>query len=149
MTRQFCRNHPSANQSDDALEDTWQRWLVAETVRRTVFLVNTINILAGHENDCPSPYYEPLDDSFVFRMALPAPDPLWESRTAEAWQATRDRLGWLSSKKSTIETLLMDDTNNSREENGKEIPQIGRPGLSNSRELTNLILHCHVYHHRT
>ncbi len=147
MTRQFCRNHPSANKSDDALEDTWQRWLVAETVRRTVFLVNTINILAGHENGCPTPYYEPLDDSFVFRMALPAPDALWESRTAEAWQAARDRLGWLSSKKPTIETLLMNDTDNSREENGKEIPQTGRPGLNNSRELTSLILHCHMYHH--
>lgn len=153
MTRQFCRNHPSANQSDDALEDTWQRWLVAETVRRTVFLVNIINILAGHENGCPSPYYEPLDDSIVFRMALPAPDVLWESRTAEAWQAARERLGWLGSKKPTIQTLLMDTTtkSNSRgeEKKKKEILRIGPPGLGNSRDLTNLILNCHVFHHPT
>lgn len=116
---------------------------MAETVRRTVFLVNIINILAGHDNGCPSPYYEPLDDDLIFRMALPAPDALWESRTAEAWQAARDRLGWLGSKRSTIQGLLMDNRDIVKD------LQIGRSGLANSRELTHLILSCHVYCNKT
>lgn len=142
MTRQFSRNHASANKSEDLLEDNWQRWFVAETVRRTIFLVNIINVLAGHDNGCPSPYYEPLDDDLIFRMALPAPDALWESRTAEAWQAARNQLGWLGSKRSTIKRLQMDNFREIAKENW-----IGSPGLTNSRELTNLILNCHVHDH--
>lgn len=101
-----------------------------------------INVLAGLENGCPSPYYEPLDDDLIVRMALPAPDVLWESRTAEAWQAARARLSWFGSERSTIQGLPLDNNGDF----AKDV-QIGRPGLANSQELTSLILNCHAYNH--
>lgn len=64
-----------------------------ETVRRTVLLVNTINTLSCRIQKQDPYYFEPLDDSLVRKMTMPAPETLWKASTIEEWMAAKAQMG--------------------------------------------------------
>ncbi|KAI9739875.1 MAG: hypothetical protein M1818_004931 [Claussenomyces sp. TS43310] len=96
MTRCFCESHPEikaalgyTTSADDSYQwpMTWQVWVVAETVRRTIFLANLINFF-GNRNLArkeQSPYYEQLEDDLVLNMPLPCSQAVWNAKSEEQW----------------------------------------------------------------
>ena len=90
LIRQYLQELP---QSEVTREMAWRKWIVNETIRRTVFLVNAINTLSCRVQKQGANFYEALDDSLVRSMALPASEQLWKASSAEEWLAVRDQLG--------------------------------------------------------
>lgn len=90
ITRRLCR------EQSDLLEyyggSDWGKWQLAETLRRTVHLVNVINILCCHRHTLSARYFEPLDDDLVLNLPLPSTDSLWGICTIESWNL-RGQLG--------------------------------------------------------
>ncbi|KAL7813732.1 hypothetical protein V8C26DRAFT_421547 [Trichoderma gracile] len=82
---------PSTDEVTD--EVSWRRWIMKETIRRTVFLVNTINTLSCRIQKQNPYYFEPLDDNLVRNTTLPAPESLWKASSAEEWIAAKAQLG--------------------------------------------------------
>jgi PKD repeat protein len=70
----------------------WRKWLITETIRRTVFLANTINTLSYRTQKQNPYYYEALDDDSVLNMLLPAPMSVWKASSEEEWLAARGNL---------------------------------------------------------
>jgi hypothetical protein len=86
-------NSNSNNSTDDAIFGTdWRKWLITETIRRTVFLANTINTLSYRTQKQNPYYYEALDDDSVLNMLLPAPMSVWKASSEEEWLAARGNL---------------------------------------------------------
>lgn len=84
MTQKLAEKHLDAlvPTNEDQQIPNWQDWVLAETIRRTVFVVNIINVLSlrmGHQNIF---FYKPLDDDLVSDMPLPAPDSWWRAQNA-------------------------------------------------------------------
>lgn len=96
MTQGFIQSHNNTPDSsllsvnDSSLN--FERWNVAETARRTVFLANILHFLSHHDPNTGSrlPYYEPLDDELVLNMPLPCSHALWSARTEQEWRLTID-----------------------------------------------------------
>lgn len=63
-----------------------------ESVRRTVLLVNAINVLSCRIEKQERLFFESLDRETVQIMTLPAPDVLWKASTAEEWAAVKQSL---------------------------------------------------------
>ena len=61
-----------------------------ESLRRTIFLVNIVNVLAARVRKLHEDYYEPLNDEFVLDMRMPAPEPVWKACDAEEWVKALD-----------------------------------------------------------
>ncbi|KAL2792990.1 hypothetical protein BJX66DRAFT_339205 [Aspergillus keveii] len=79
--------------SDETIFGTdWRKWLITETIRRTVFLANTINTLSYRTQKQNPYYYEALDDDSVLNMLLPAPMSVWKASSEEEWLAARGNL---------------------------------------------------------
>ncbi|KAL3493925.1 hypothetical protein BJX62DRAFT_234781 [Aspergillus germanicus] len=79
--------------SDETIFGTdWRKWLITETIRRTVFLANTINTLSYRTQKQNPYYYEALDDDAVLNMLLPAPMSVWKASSEEEWLAARGSL---------------------------------------------------------
>jgi hypothetical protein len=96
MTRLLIRQYLqdlSPSEPEVNPEMAWRKWIVNETIRRTVFLVNAINTLSCRVQKQGANFFEALDDDLVRNMALPASDQLWKASSAEEWLAVRDRLG--------------------------------------------------------
>lgn len=68
MTRRLC-TYKEAVTSDT--ETDWTRWKFAESLRRCIFFVNLINVLAAKYRRFHFDYFEPLDDALIFQMPLP------------------------------------------------------------------------------
>ncbi|CEL04993.1 hypothetical protein ASPCAL06115 [Aspergillus calidoustus] len=86
-------NSNSNNSTDEAIFGTdWRKWLITETIRRTVFLANTINTLSYRTQKQNPYYYEALDDDSVLNMLLPAPMSVWKASSEEEWLAARGTL---------------------------------------------------------
>ncbi|MCJ1439062.1 hypothetical protein MMC27_008453 [Xylographa pallens] len=146
MTRRFAQNHTGDKDFSNTDESDWTEWLVAETVRRTIFLVNIINILASHVNLAASHYFEPLDDTLILDMTLPAPDALWQARTADSWRAAREQLAREGAQEQTLRAILSGAEGRPIDE-----PEPGSLGLSSSASLANLIIMCAIattQHHK-
>ncbi|KAL2265889.1 hypothetical protein VTJ83DRAFT_6989 [Remersonia thermophila] len=93
MTRLLIRQYlQDLSPSDVNPEMAWRKWIVNETIRRTVFLVNAINTLSCRVQKQGANFFEALDDDLVRDMALPASDRLWKASSAEEWLAVRDQL---------------------------------------------------------
>lgn len=90
LIRQYLQELPP---SEVTREMAWRKWIVNETIRRTVFLVNAINTLSCRVQKQDANFYEALDDNLVRNMALPASDWLWKASSAEEWLAAREQLG--------------------------------------------------------
>jgi hypothetical protein len=74
MTRRLCQEHIEGLSLKDNHAIHWQRWTMAETLRRTTYLVNMVNELSYHTNALKSVYHESLDDPLLLNMPLPAPE---------------------------------------------------------------------------
>lgn len=138
MARIFRKNHSRELSSGGAAN--WASWLVAETVRRTLFMVNIINILTGSdENGRASYYYEPLDDDYIFSMPLPAPNDVWGARSATEWRDARERSGWSDELADTLDSIKGPDRD-------QVLARLysAEPGLSSSFALRDLIIACHL-----
>jgi hypothetical protein len=86
-------NQNLSNSSDETIFGTdWRKWLITETIRRTVFLANTINTLSYRTQKQNPYYYEALDDDSVLNMLLPAPMSVWKASSEEEWLAARGNL---------------------------------------------------------
>lgn len=88
MTRKVCKDYQSSL-FDHHNSTDWETWQLAETLRRTVHLVNIINRLSHSAKSAASNFYEPLDDDLILDLALPAPDMLWKAKTAEEFQKAK------------------------------------------------------------
>ncbi|MCJ1367840.1 hypothetical protein MMC16_006975 [Acarospora aff. strigata] len=106
MTRRMCQVHLRSNERDRDRETAWETWMVAETLRRTVFLVNIVNTLSYRIYTQNPFYYEPLNDDLVFDIALPAPDEMWKACTAEDWEAAKSKCGVANRGKTTVKMVL-------------------------------------------
>ncbi|KAH6695611.1 hypothetical protein F5X68DRAFT_163914 [Plectosphaerella plurivora] len=89
----FLKNHLEEEPLEEVGEVAWRRWIMSETIRRTVLLVNAINILSCRVEKQERLFFEPLDAQLVRGMLLPAPDALWQASTAEEWAAARRSVG--------------------------------------------------------
>ncbi|POR31212.1 Uncharacterized protein TPAR_08580 [Tolypocladium paradoxum] len=94
MTRQLIRQYlQSATRTGEESEEVnWGRWIMNETIRRTVFLVNTINTLSCRIQKQNPYYFEPLDDNLVRILPLPAPEAVWKASSFEEWMAAKAQL---------------------------------------------------------
>lgn len=92
MTRQLIRQYLQSATGEEHEEVNWRKWIMNETIRRTVFLVNTINTLSCRIQKQDSYYFEPLDDNLVRNMALPAPEAVWKASSAEEWMTAKVQL---------------------------------------------------------
>ncbi|KAK1253847.1 hypothetical protein MKX07_001924 [Trichoderma sp. CBMAI-0711] len=94
MTRRLIQQHLLPLSSDEVTDEvSWRRWIMKETIRRTVLLVNTINTLSCRIQKQNPYYFEPLDDNLVRNTTLPAPESLWKASSAEEWIAAKAQLG--------------------------------------------------------
>ncbi|PNY24589.1 Uncharacterized protein TCAP_05471 [Tolypocladium capitatum] len=95
MTRHLIQQHiqhlqPTAGEESE--EVNWKKWIINETIRRTFFLVNTINTLSCRIQKQDPYYFEPLDDKLIGNMSLPAPEVLWKASSAVEWMAAKAQL---------------------------------------------------------
>ena len=106
MTRLLCRQHLDILTSKDNSTASWSSWTLAETLRRTVFLVDMVNELSYHTQALDSIYHEPLQDSLLMEMPLPAPESMWRATSEEEWTAARDVSGWTGHGVMTLGTAV-------------------------------------------
>jgi hypothetical protein len=85
-------NNVSTSTEEGIFGTDWRKWLITETIRRTVFLANTINTLSYRTQKQNPYYYEALDDDSVLNMLLPAPMSVWKASSEEEWLAARGNL---------------------------------------------------------
>jgi len=141
MARIFRKNHTRQLCLNSVTNPDWLTWLVAETVRRTLFLVHVINILTSlDENARPSYYFEQLDDVHIRKMQLPAPDELWEARSTQEWEEKWERLGWTNLGGETLEEVMSEEGMKSWKNSNKS------PGLEGSAGLRDLVIACCFVH---
>ena len=93
MTRRLIKQYLQSPTGEEGEEVDWRKWLMNETIRRTVFLVNAINTLSCRIQKQNPYYFEPLDDNLVRNLTLPAPDSVWKASSAEEWMAAKAQLG--------------------------------------------------------
>ena len=84
----------------------WQSWIIGETLRRILFLVNIVNTLARRAHARNPSYYEALDEDLIFSLALPAPDSMWKAGTAEEWECAKGNLGWDHRRQRTVHMVI-------------------------------------------
>jgi hypothetical protein len=90
FSRSYLESHDTAllPAADANSTNSWVKWAVAETARRTIFLANIVNFFSNRDLDSgrQSPYYEPLNDELVMKMPLPCDQGLWSARTEDEWR---------------------------------------------------------------
>lgn len=92
MARRLAQQH--LRPSDEAdLDESWRKWIIHESIRRTVFLVNMINNLSCRTQKQNPYFYETLDTDLILNMPLPAPDVMWRATSPEEWIAAKNSLG--------------------------------------------------------
>ncbi|KAJ5167594.1 uncharacterized protein N7482_003188 [Penicillium canariense] len=74
MTRPLCKLHQKAL---GRYEVGWSEWKFTESLRRNVFLVHIVNILAAEARTLHSDYFEPLNNAMILQMPLPGPEYMW------------------------------------------------------------------------
>ena len=94
MTRRLCEQHTEGIALKDNNSISWTCWTMAETLRRTAYLVDMVNELSYHTGALAEIYYEPLQESLLQDMPLPAPESMWRSLNEDEWQEARDATGW-------------------------------------------------------
>ncbi|KAM5352643.1 hypothetical protein ACJ41O_005365 [Fusarium nematophilum] len=88
MTRHLARINGQAKAS--LFEpSTWEVWALGESIRRTILLANTINVLSCRVGRQDPYMYEALDDALVSVLRLPAPSGLWKAKSAAEWDTQK------------------------------------------------------------
>ena len=99
MTQCFAKSYPEIHNTDPRVffnsaatmtspgKSPWNKWMITETARRTIFLAHIVNFFCHRdlESAQQSPYYEPLDDDLIMNMPLPCSHTLWNARTEDEW----------------------------------------------------------------
>lgn len=93
MTRRLIKQYLQSPSGEEGEQNDWRKWLMNETIRRTVFLVNAINTLSCRIQKQDPYYFEPLDDNLIRDLTLPAPEAVWKASSAEEWIAAKSQLG--------------------------------------------------------
>ena len=106
MTRRLCQEHGEEVSLKDNTAIDWHRWTMAETLRRTAFLVNMVNELSYHINALNSVYYESLHESLTSDIPLPAPNSMWRALDETEWAAARDATGWSGAGIMTLRMFM-------------------------------------------
>lgn len=136
MTRRLCQEHLKGAPLKGDIASEWQSWTLAETLRRTSFLVSMVNELSYHTNSINQVYYESLHESLVMDMPLPAPETMWRALNKDEWKAARDSSGWTGKGIITLRAAL--DKLDAAAESEKSESQLGR--LDNIQQISNLII---------
>lgn len=136
MTRRLCQEHLKGASLKGDITSEWHSWTLAETLRRTSFLVSMVNELSYHTNSINRVYYESLHESLVMDMPLPAPESMWRALNKEEWKAARDSTGWIGEGIITLRAAL--DKLDAAAWSEKCESQLGR--LDNIQQISNLII---------
>lgn len=127
MTRRFCKlNQKALGQN----EVGWPEWKFAESLRRNVFFVHIINILAAEARKLHHDYFEPLDDAMILHMPLPAPESMWRACSDAEWRVARENARPTSPTPCTLQGLL-------------DLGRAGSLDVASLQPLTRIILACH------
>jgi hypothetical protein len=128
MTRLFCKLHLNSQGQDEV---DWSKWKFAESLRRNVFLVHMVNILAAEARKLHPDYFEPLDDATILQMPLPAPESMWRACSDTEWRVAREYARPTSTTPSNLQGLL-------------DLNREGRLDITSLQPLTKMILACHM-----
>lgn len=105
MARRLCQENRCSVPAKEETMD-WQTWIVEETLRRILFLVNIVNTLSRRRHPENPSYYEALDEELIFSMPLPAPDIMWKASTAEEWEEAKTKAGKDLLKPRTVHMVI-------------------------------------------
>ncbi|KAJ5622720.1 hypothetical protein N7528_005952 [Penicillium herquei] len=130
MTRCLCRVHKTAIEGN---ETSWSEWKFNESLRRNVFFVHIVNILAAEARSLQYDYFEPLDDDMILKMPLPAPEGVWRACSEDEWRVAREYAHSMTSTPRTLQDLI-----DSSEKDTLDV--------SSLQALTRMILECHKIH---
>lgn len=86
MTRNLCQIHQAAIKGTEDLTEDWPRWMFTESLRRNIFLVHIINVLAAKAYQLNEDFFEPLNNDLILHMPLPAPEAAWRATTEQEWR---------------------------------------------------------------
>lgn len=126
MTRRLCSLYKEAVTSDTEID--WNRWKFAESLRRCVFFVNLINVLAARCRRFHFDYFEPLDDALILQMPLPTTEETWRAGNETQWQVCREDTQFIRPAPTLQKLMEIDDAG-----------QLDRATLT---PLTRIILAC-------
>ena len=144
MTRRLCQEHIEKVSSKDNTNISWHCWTMAETLRRTTFLVDMVNELSYRTDALNHVYFESLHETLLLEMPLPAPDSMWRALNEDDWATARDATGWtgagimtLSTAIDRLKTAPGDATGSSESEDWRSdnIQQISKLIISSARHL--------------
>ncbi|KAJ5363976.1 uncharacterized protein N7496_009689 [Penicillium cataractarum] len=127
MTRRLCKVHQKTLGGN---EPGWSEWKFAESLRRNVFFIHIINILAAEARELHYDYFEPLNDAMVLQMPLPAPEYMWRACSEEEWRVAHEYARPSSHTLRTLQELLDSD-------------RAGTLNVASLQPLTRMILACH------
>jgi hypothetical protein len=127
MTRRLCRLHQKAVGQNHV---GWSEWKFAESLRRNVFFVHIVNILAAEARKLHHDYFEPLNDAIIQQIPLPAPESMWRACTEAEWRAAREFSGQESPNPTALQGLL-------------DLGRTGSLDVASLQPLTRMILACH------
>lgn len=144
MTRRLCQQHNERVSLKENTAISWHSWTMAETLRRTTFLVDMCNELSYHTNALNGVYYESLDDGLLLDMPLPAPDSMWRASSEDEWATARDATGWTGAGVVTLRSAMdgqdtiprsLDENPGSDSMRSDKIQQISKLIISSARHL--------------
>jgi hypothetical protein len=134
MTRLICQRHLDNDRLKATGAITWKSWIVSETLRRTIFMVNNINTLAYRFRSLDPNYYEPLNDSLVMSLAVPGPASMWKATSEQEWEMARALAGNEGEPKPMTVPMLADKLNSAGPE--------GIQAYYDLQEFTQLTMAC-------
>lgn len=105
LARRLWQENGYANERQNEYMD-WETWVVQETLRRTIFLVNIVNTLSRRFHPQNLSYYEALDEDLILNSTLPAPDPMWKATTSNEWEAAKRKLNWDPRNQPTVHMVI-------------------------------------------
>jgi hypothetical protein len=94
MARKLVRSHLRLESPQSAVDEShFRQWILHETIRRTIFVVNVINTLSCRMGKQDAYFYEALDDNLISSLPLPAPDSLWKANDLREWSRAKQKFG--------------------------------------------------------
>ncbi|KAJ5731793.1 C6 finger domain protein [Penicillium malachiteum] len=134
ITRCLCKLH---KRELEGKETGWSEWKFIESLRRNMFFVHIVNILAAETRRLHYDYFEPLDDDMILNMPLPAPECMWRACSEEEWRIACDYDRSISPTQCTLQDLL-------------NLSHLGTLEVPSLQPLTRIILECQKIrpHHR-
>ncbi|KAL8887732.1 MAG: hypothetical protein Q9215_004734 [Flavoplaca cf. flavocitrina] len=139
MTRRLCQEHMERISLKDTTTVDWYTWTIAESLRRTTFLVNMVNELSYHTNALNPAYYEPLDPSLVLDLPLPAPETMWRALNEREWAVARDDSSWAGAGVCTLRDFT-DRLDSGPSSADGSSPSQGSRWHNNIQQISNLII---------